>query len=102
MNKIIISKIFLLFENAFVNNENNNNLQPSNMGKHNSSPRHISIPNLIALNKIEIILKKIEIIFEVNFEIENDDFFSSFSFLMDNLEELINYYNKKTSRLKVF
>ena len=97
MNKIIISKIFLLFEIAFVKDENVIIQQNSNIVNSSSTLLNGLSPNLIALNKIEIILEKIEIIFKINLEIENENFFLNLISHIDKLEDLINYYIKKNN-----
>jgi hypothetical protein len=87
----------MLFDIAFVKDENLILQQNSNLVITNSSNLNTLSPNLIVLNKIEIILEKIEIIFKINLEIENEYFFTNFINLIDKLEELINYYIKKNN-----
>lgn len=100
VNKIINSKIFLLFDIAFAKNENNSsNLYIAT----NNSPKNDinvnNIPNLIVLNKIEKIFQKIEKIFEINNNNKNEDFFCNFSniFIIEKLEELLFYYRKNNN-----
>merc|ERR1712032_137248 len=90
LNKIILSKIFLLFEIAF-NKIESDNIQ-SNNGYCNTSPNIKPTANLVALSKLELVLNRIEIILKKNSEIENDEFFSNLLSFLDKFEELINYY----------
>ena len=96
---MILSKIFLLFEIAFIYEDNisttNTSSGYSNTNT-NSNNFHLS-PNYNVLEKIEIILNKIEIILEINSQMENEEFFSNFLIILNKLEDLANYYTIKNN-----
>jgi len=96
---MILSKIFLLFEIAFNNDDNISTTNTSsgyNYTYTNSNNINLS-PNYMVLDKIEIILNKIEMILEINSQIENEEFFSNFLTILNKLEDLANYYNAKNN-----
>jgi hypothetical protein len=96
---MILSKIFLLFEIAF-NNDDNISTTNTSSGYNNTNTNNNNInfsPNYIVLDKIEIILNQIEIIMEINSQINNEEFFSNFFSILNKLEDLINYYISKNN-----
>jgi hypothetical protein len=91
---MILSKIFLLFEIAFTNEDNiSTTITSSGYNYTNSNCNNSNLsPNHCVLEKIEIILNKIEVILDINSQIENEEFFSNFLIILNKLEDLANYY----------
>lgn len=90
--------MFLLFEISFINDDNlsiNSGSTGYSYSNNNNNNNTNLNPNILVLNKIEIILFKIETIIEINTKIDNEEFFSNILTIISRLEDLSNYYISK-------